>query len=64
MSKSISLTALRQQLSKLVFDIALLQSWTIDVFEHLITTEEIVMDTFLITKDKKIRENYDKAIWS
>jgi len=50
--------------TKLVFDVALLQSWTRDVFDRLITAEAIVMDTFLISKDKKIRENYDKAIWS
>ena len=52
MSKSISLIALRQQLFKLVFDIALLQS-SRDVFDRLITAEAIVMDIFLITKDKK-----------
>jgi len=50
--------------TKLVFDSALLQSWTRDVFDRLITAEAIVMDTLLITKNRKIRENCDKAVWS
>ena len=50
--------------TKLVFDSALLQSWTRDAFDRLITAEAIVMDTFLITKDRKIIENHNKAVWS
>ena len=46
-----------------VFDIALMQTWTRDVFDRLITSEAIERDTFLVTKDKKILENYKKAAW-
>ena len=46
-----------------VFDIAINQSWTRDVFDRIITSEAISMDTFLITKDEKILSNYKKAIW-
>ena len=49
--------------AKSVFDIAMIQSWTRDVFDRLITAEAITMDTFLITKDKKILANYNKAVW-
>ena len=49
--------------AKSVFDTAMIQSWTRDVFDRLITAEAITMDTFLITKDKKILANYNKAVW-
>lgn len=48
---------------KSVFDVALMQTWTRDVFDRLITSEAIEMDTFLLTKDKKILANYKKAVW-
>jgi len=48
---------------KSVFDTALMQTWTRDVFDRLITSEAIERDVFFITKDKKILANYIKAAW-
>lgn len=46
-----------------VFDTAMNQSWTRDVFDRVITSEAISMDCILITKDKNILSNYKKAFW-
>lgn len=46
-----------------VFDHAIDCSWTRDVFDRLITAEAEALDVLLITKDEKIRANYEKAFW-
>ncbi len=37
--------------------------WRRDVFDRIIVAEEKLNDANLITKDRLIRDNYDKAIW-
>jgi PIN domain nuclease of toxin-antitoxin system len=46
-----------------VFDHAIDYQWTRDVFDRLITAEAEAMGVTLVTKDKKILANYEKAIW-
>jgi PIN domain nuclease of toxin-antitoxin system len=46
-----------------VFEKAIEYSWTRDVFDRLITAEADVSGFVLITKDKIILANYNKAIW-
>jgi len=46
-----------------VFDQALNCEWTRDVFDRLITAEAEAENVVLVTKDEKIRANYDKACW-
>ena len=46
-----------------VFDHAIDNQWTRDVFDRLITAEAEAMGVTLVTKDKKILANYEKAIW-
>ena len=46
-----------------VFDQAIDYQWTRDVFDRLITAEADAMGVGLITKDKKILANYERAIW-
>lgn len=46
-----------------IFDHAIEQSWTRDVFDRLIVAEAMAMDKHLISKDRKIREYFDKVIW-
>ena len=37
--------------------------WTRDPFDRIITTQAAENDSVLITKDKKIRKHYSKAMW-
>lgn len=37
--------------------------WTRDVFDRLLVAHAHILHSALITKDKKIREHYKKAIW-
>lgn len=46
-----------------VFDQAINCDWTRDMFDRLITAEAEASNTILVTKDEKIRANYDKACW-
>ncbi len=46
-----------------VFDQAVEYGWTRDVFDRLIVAEAEASDFVLITKDEKIRANYEKAVW-
>lgn len=46
-----------------VFDQAIENVWTRDVFDRLITAEAEASGFVLITKDKNIRANYEKAFW-
>lgn len=46
-----------------VFDQAIEYGWTRDVFDRLITAEADASGFVLITKDEKIRANYEKAVW-
>lgn len=46
-----------------VFDQAVEYGWTRDVFDRLIAAEAEASDFVLITKDEKIRANYEKAVW-
>ena len=46
-----------------VFDQAIEYSWTRDVFDRLIAAEAEASSAVLITKDEKIRANYEKAVW-
>lgn len=38
-------------------------SWTRDVFDRLITAQASLTDSVLLTKDRKILENYPRAVW-
>jgi len=38
-------------------------SWTRDVFDRLITAQASLTESLLLTKDRKIQENYPKAVW-
>jgi len=49
--------------SEQVFDQAIEYGWTRDVFDRLITAEAEVSGFVLITKDKIIRANYERAFW-
>jgi PIN domain nuclease of toxin-antitoxin system len=46
-----------------VFDQAIKCEWTRDVFDRLITAEAEASNVVLVTKDEKIRANYDMAFW-
>jgi len=46
-----------------VFDLAIACEWTRDVFDRLITAEAEADNVALVTKDERIRANYDKACW-
>ena len=37
--------------------------WTRDPFDRLITAQAKAADAPLITRDRSIRANYDKAVW-
>jgi len=39
------------------------QTWTRDPFDRIITGQAAVNNAQLLTKDKKIRDNYANAIW-
>ena len=62
LNKSIGLKVSQMKVEQL-FDHAIDYQWTRDVFDRLITAEAEAMGFALITKDKKILENYEKAIW-
>ncbi len=62
LNKSIGLKVSQMKVEQ-VFDHAIDYQWTRDVFDRLITAEAEAMRFTLITKDKKILENYEKAIW-
>ena len=62
LNKSIGLKVSQMKVEQ-VFDHAIDYQWTRDVFDRLITAEAEAMGFALITKDKKILENYEKAIW-
>ena len=47
----------------LIINQAIKIDWTRDVFDRLIVAQAMVDNATLITKDKTIRANYDKAIW-
>lgn len=46
-----------------VVHIALQETWTRDPFDRLIVANARLRGTHLITKDARILENYDKAVW-
>ncbi len=62
LENSIGLKVSRMKAEK-VFDLAIEYQWTRDVFDRLITAEADVVNGFLITKDKTIQTNYEKAVW-
>ena len=62
LNKSIGLKVSSMKIEQ-VFDQAIEYGWTRDVFDRLITAEAEVSGFALITKDKKIRANYEKAFW-
>jgi len=39
------------------------QSWTRDPFDRLIVANAICNSSVLLSRDRKIRENYSKAVW-
>lgn len=65
------LTALRQlmelEASRSSFDeviqAALPLNWTRDVFDRLITAHAMHEGAALVTRDQRIRENFDGAVW-
>lgn len=42
---------------------AMSMNWTRDVFDRLITAQALHERTVLVTRDRKIRENYSGAVW-
>ena len=62
LNKSIGLKVSSMKIEQ-VFDQAIEYGWTRDVFDRLITAEAEASGFVLITKDKKIRANYEKAFW-
>ena len=46
-----------------VADSALGIDWTRDTFDRLIVAEAQHADAALVTKDIRIRDNYERAIW-
>lgn len=42
---------------------SILQSWTRDPFDRLITAQAICRDAPLLTKDRHIQQHYHQAIW-
>jgi len=62
MNGAIGLTIHTMPVDK-VFSQALEQTWTRDVFDRIITSEAMMVDSVLITKDKTILANYNKAVW-
>jgi len=45
------------------FDQALEYAWTRDVFDRLIVAEASASEAVLISKDRKIRDQYTRAVW-
>ena len=62
LNKSIGLKVSQMDAEE-VFDYAVGYAWTRDVFDRLITAEADAMGSLLITKDKRILANYEKALW-
>jgi PIN domain nuclease of toxin-antitoxin system len=62
LNRSIGLKVSQMKVEQ-VFDQAIDYHWTRDVFDRLITAEAEAMGFALVTKDKKILANYEKAIW-
>ena len=62
LNKSVGLKVLSMKAEQ-VFDQAIENVWTRDVFDRLITAEAEASGFVLITKDKNIRANYEKAFW-
>ena len=46
-----------------LIEASLVEGWTRDPFDRLITAHARVEDGFLITRDETILKNYTKAIW-
>ena len=46
-----------------VIQTAMMQSWTRDPFDRIITAQAAIGPNPLITKDKGIREHYEYAVW-
>jgi len=42
---------------------SLIQTWTRDPFDRIITAQARVSDCYLLTKDAVILNNYTKAVW-
>ena len=47
----------------LLIDMSIVETWTRDPFDRLITSHAKLENAFLITKDDTILANYEKAIW-
>ena len=62
LNKSIGLKVSQMKVEQ-VFDQAIDYQWTRDLFDRLITAEAEATGFALVTKDKKILANYEKAIW-
>ena len=54
---------LSKKMPEEIFSKAIDLSWTRDVFDRLIVAEASTQDAILLTKDKKIQEHYNKAVW-
>lgn len=46
-----------------IIDAALEIAWTRDTFDRLIVAEAKSLNANLVTKDARIRENYELAVW-
>ena len=46
-----------------IVDSALRIGWTRDTFDRLIVADAMLLDAGLVTKDARIRDHYEKAIW-
>ena len=62
LSDRIGLSICNQNFVKVVNG-ALQHSWTCDPFDRLIVANAAIHNNILVTKDQRILENYNKAIW-
>ena len=62
LSDRIDLSICNQNFVKVVNG-ALQHSWTRDPFDRLIVANAAIHNNILVTKDQRILENYNKAIW-
>ena len=58
----IGLNICRLPFNNVIYE-SLLQNWTRDPFDRIITSQASLNKAFLITKDETIHRNFNRAIW-
>lgn len=62
LQQTINLKICDEHFSKVVYE-SLDLSWTRDPFDRLIVANALASDAILLSKDRNIIQNYEKAIW-